>query len=346
MLYTITIFYNYCIIEKPKDPHSFSVEEQREISQQLKEHSLEKAKEDYEKCQKAVTNLEKVRPLSPMGLTFIETFVHTEVLNTFSKHGISFYDFWFHRDFYMNRDDATRNLVKSIQTNKPYLTYIRLAKQVFNLYYGGISIFRPLHAARLYKKWSPSCVLDFTMGWGGRLVGACLLNVPKYIGIDSNTLLKEPYLKMTSFLKNKSETEIELYFQDALTVDYSRLDYDMVFTSPPYYNKELYKESDTVWNKKRTEEEWNNGFYRPLFETTWKHLKQGGTYCLNIPENLYERVCVPLFGEATEAIEMKKYARILPKRETKQFNVGQKYVEYIYVWKKSNTTTTTTTTSL
>jgi hypothetical protein len=322
------------MVKTKREPHSFSIEEQRDISHQLKEHSLEKAIQDYEKCEKVVNQLEMVRPLSPLGLKFIETFVHTEVLNTLSKHGISFYDFWFHRDFYMNRDEATRNLIQSIRLNKPYLSQIKIAKQVFNLYYGGISIFRPLHAARLYQSLKPTCILDFTMGWGGRLMGACLLNVKKYIGIDSNTFLQEPYDKMVSFLKTKTNTEIELHFQDARTMDYGALEYDMVFTSPPYYNKELYPVEQKEWNKKRTEEEWNEEFYKPLFQETWKHLKSGGYYCLNIPNHLYEKVCVPLLGEAKEAIEMKKYARILPKRETKQFNVGQKYVEYIYIWIK------------
>jgi DNA methylase len=160
--------------------------------------------------------------------------------------------------------------------------------------------------------------------------------VPRYIGVDSNLTLKEPYEKMTSFLnKDKTNTtKIELYFQDALIVDYTSMVYDMVFTSPPYYNKELYKETDTTWNKKKTEEEWNETFYRPLFMKTWASLQTGGVYCLNVPLHLYEEVCVPLFGEADEAIEMKKYNRILPKKEQKQFNVGQKYTEYIYVWRK------------
>jgi len=326
------------ITSKPTESHSFSREEQQMIAQELKEHTEEKGYKDYHRfCGAVETDLDAIKPLSPIGLTFLEMYMHTELLNTLTKHGISFYDFWWHRDFYMARDEATKNLILSIQTNKPYLSYIKVAKQVFNLYYGGISLFRPTHAARLYRKWKPTTVLDFTMGWGGRLLGAFAVSVPRYIGIDSNLTLKEPYEKMTSFLnKDKTKaTHFELYFQDALTVDYTSMIYDMVFTSPPYYNKELYKETDTTWNKKKTLEEWNETFYRPLFMKTWASLQTGGIYCLNVPAPLYKEVCVPLFGEADEAIEMKKYNRILPKKEQKQFNVGQKYTEYIYVWYKS-----------
>ena len=38
-----------------------------------------------------------------------------------------------------------------------------------------------------------------------------------------------------------TNTKIKLMFKDALKVDYSKLDYDCVLTSPPYYNVEVYE---------------------------------------------------------------------------------------------------------
>lgn len=310
----------------------YTEEEENAICKELKDHTLEKSIADYTKLrERAHIDLDGIKPLSPIGLKFIENFVHRELLNTKSKHRISFYDFWFHRDFYMHRDNATTNLVASIRKNKPYLTDIKIGKQVFNLYYGSISIFRPTNAAKLYAYLKPSCVLDFTMGWGGRMVGAAIMNVPKYIGIDMNTRLEEPYKQMTKHLQGTTETELCIWFKDALTIDYGTLKYDMVFTSPPFYNKETY--GDIV--PFTTNDDWDEQFYRPIFTKTWNGMKMGGNYCLNIPVLLYDRVCVPLFGEADELIELKKYSRILPKTVKKQTNVGQKYKEYIYIWKKS-----------
>jgi len=302
-----------------------------DIAKQLKEHTEETALKDFKKLKLEVEkDLNAIKPLSPLGFNFIEYFVHTELLNTKSKYGISFFDFWYNRSFYMSRDASTLKLIDSIKKNKPYLTDIKIGKQVFNLYYGGISIFRPTTAAKLYDHLKPKCILDFTMGWGGRLVGAALLNVSKYIGIDYNGNLEEPYKKMCEYLKPSTTTDIDLRFQDALSVDYSSLDYDMVFTSPPYYNKEVYGDKKTY----KTNDEWDEKFYKPIFKSTWEGLKKDGYYCLNIPNKIYEKICVPLFGEANELIELKKYARILPKHETKQFNVGQKYKEFIYIWHK------------
>ncbi len=174
------------------------------------------------------------------------------------------------------------------------------------------------------------------MGWGCRLVGACASDVPSYIGIDINPSLKEPYEKMVDVLKRiiiktkgkknpniPLKTNITLLFQDALTVDYSKLDYDCVFTSPPYFNLEIYEGTTS-----KTEEAWISEFYVPIFTKTYKYLKSGGHFILNIPAKLYESVCVPLLGSADTQIPLKKKTR------PKNCYTKNEYNEYIYVWNK------------
>jgi hypothetical protein len=110
-----------------------------------------------------------------------------------------------------------------------------------------------------------------------------------------------------------------MFFQDALSLDYSKLDYDMVFTSPPYYFLEKYENNKEYVSKK----EMNDLFYKPLFEITFAHLKQGGHYVLNINKEIYESVCLDLFGPAYETFALKKSKR------------QNNYTEYVYVWKKN-----------
>jgi hypothetical protein len=323
--------------------NKYTEEEKIGISRQIKNYSLEACNADLGKLEQGVINgVSTIKPLSLVGNKFVEYFTLPELLNTRSKQGISFYDFWYNRSFYMDRDDSTRRMIEYIKKEKPLLNEIQRAKKVFNMYYGSINVFRPATACRLYERFKPTCVLDFTMGWGGRLVGAYCSRVPKYIGIDNNERLKLPLEKMKDSLTSRNEgmndntftdnafTKFELLNKDCLTVDYSRYEYDMVFTSPPYYNKELYGSEGVA----RTEEEWDTQFYAPIFRSTWTHLLKGGHYCLNIPTPLYEKICVPMLGEATERIELNKFSRTIPKRETVRKNVGNKYKEYIYVWVK------------
>jgi len=101
-------------------------------------------------------------------------------------------------------------------------------------------------------------------------------------------------------------------------VDYSLIYYDMVFTSLPYYNIEIYG------NKKQydTKKEWNEQFYKPIIERTYKYLQNGGIYALNVPDEIYNNVCVHVLGQCSEKIELYKRKR------------NNNYHEWIYVWRK------------
>jgi hypothetical protein len=312
--------------------HNYTKEEKVAIAKELKNYSLDVCIKDYHRLQDGFNSgLDTIAPLSLVGIKFIEHFIYPELLNTNIKHGFSFYDFWGNKDFYLSRDASTKKLIEYIKTEKPKLNEIKRAKKVFNLYYGSVNVFRPTIAIRLYEMFKPTSVLDFTMGWGGRLVGASIAGVKEYIGIDCNTNLQEPYQQMCDQLHKLSpNTTARLFFDDCLKIDYTALKYDMVFTSPPYYNKELYGGDQTG----KTDKEWNEEFYIPIFNKTWGSLAPGGHYCLNVPAQLYANICVPIFGPAEQEMELKKFSRTLPTHETQRKNVGQKYKEYIYIWTK------------
>ena len=132
---------------------------------------------------------------------------------------------------------------------------------------------------------------------------------------------------MIEIIRPMTETKITVLFKDALKVDYSKYDYDMVFTSPPYYNLEIYKGTE-----KQTKDDWDNNFYEPVFTKTWQHLKRGGHYCLNVPKEVYERVCLKVFGKADEFIPLVKQER---KKVGEAKDPAKKYGEFIYVWRKN-----------
>jgi hypothetical protein len=260
--------------------------------------------------------------LSHMGSKVVNKFTSVERLNTvynlYRKKRICFYDIIHNKNTLKKQKRIKQMLAFYKKTNKDY-PETKVWFRISNLYYNAISIFNPLIAMDIYCKFKPKSILDFTMGWGGRLVGACALNIEKYIGIDNNQNLAAPYQKMKTFLNQHSKTEIDLYFKDALTVDYSKLDYDLVLTSPPYYNIELYSQT-----KEQSNEQWNNDFYIPIFQKTFQHLKKGGYYCLNIPIDVYENVALKTLGKP-------KLKFPLPKAKRHEGKLKQ---EFIYVWAK------------
>ena len=263
-------------------------------------------------------NIADIRPRNRFGANFVDFFTMSRRLATVGKEGISFYEFWSRKSEYKKKR-YIQNILDSYKERGSNQNELQIFWRIFNLYFGSISIFKTVIAMNVYCRYKPTSVLDMTMGWGGRLVGCAALNIPKYTGIDLNTRLERPYADMVAALKPYSTTQFDLRFKNALDVDYSKIDYDLVLTSPPYYDIEQY-EGQPVMDK----DTWDSEFYTPLFERTWKHLKRGGHYCLNIPAEIYERVAKKVLGAADELLPMPKGQR------TKE----EKYKEFIYVWSK------------
>lgn len=298
--------------------HRFTRKQKNTITSQLFSISKSDAINDFEKLK--LIGCDKKKNFSKVGNKFVNHFTAEERLETIGNKGVSFYDVWKNREKIFKEYPYIKKVIDYYAKN--YNTYptIKIWKRIYDLYYGSITIFRPLQAMEIYCRFKPTSVLDFTMGWGGRLVGACALDLVRYIGIDNNIHLKKPYKNMVQLLKKVSSTEIQLFFQDALKIDYSKLFYDMVLTSPPYYNLELYNGT----NEKKSKEEWNKEFYEPIFERTYKYLQKGGYYCLNIPIEVYDKVAKPVLKSCKIKIPMKKFKR----------TTGKPYDEFIYIWKK------------
>jgi hypothetical protein len=258
---------------------------------------------------------------SKLGSDIVDYFTFAERLHTTGNHGIDFFDFLKQLPE-LKKKDYVKNMVRFYKTDpeKKNTPPMKMWYRIFSLYFGSINIFKPLVAMNIYKMFGAKSVLDPTMGWGGRFIGAAALDITHYIGIDMNVALREPYQKMKRFLSQTSSTKATLLFKNALKVNYSLYKYDMVFTSPPYYNIEKYNNTKT-WE---TKEEWNTEFYIPLFTKTMAGLDVGGWYCINIPIEIYDNVCYHLWGKANKKIPLNISSRL--KDGT--------YKEYIYCWNK------------
>jgi len=296
--------------------NTYTQKQKNEISKQIKDISYDDALTSFMRL-KEIGDDAKSIGYSNIGNNIVDKFTFTKRLETIGNKGINFFDLYYNRNKFNQK--YIHNLLKyydtDVKTAPPKVWYI-----IMNVYFGSITIFKPIVSMTIYSKFKPTSILDFTMGWGGRLVGACALDIPKYIGIDNNKKLIPSYNGLTKLLGEHSNTDIDLYFTDALNFDYSKIDYDFVLTSPPYYNIETYE-----GQLSKTKKEWDNEFYEPLFRKTYDGMKKG-YYCLNIPIELYDRVALKLFG--------KPYEKILLQKSTRSDKIN--YKEFIYVWRKNN----------
>jgi tRNA1(Val) A37 N6-methylase TrmN6 len=114
-----------------------------------------------------------------------------------------------------------------------------------------------------------------------------------------------------------------MIFSDCLNINYSKLKYDFVFTSPPYYFIQKY-ENNINYSSKR---EMDELFYKPIFKKVFEGLQNNGYFIINICKEVYDNVLKEMFGHAHE---------IFPYKKSKRQN---EYNEIVYVWQKLVNTT-------
>ena len=293
------------------------------IAKSIKNISLETVDREMDKLMKIGTNIESFINLTPrslVGNNIVDYFTFTQRLKTKGKYDINFYEFIVNFDEFKKKKFIQNMLtyyrdVKNKNNTKSEYTVL---KEVYNICISAINIIRPLVYMEIYSKYKPKCVLDFCAGWGGAAVAAAALNLDKYIGIEINHSLEEPYGKLVTYLGEKSPTTIEMIFEDALKIDYNNLVYDFVFTSPPYYFIQKYENNPKYASKKEMDEL----FYVPIFTKTYNGLQKGGHYIINVCKEVYDRVLKDLLGEAVETFPLKKSKR------------QNDYTEMVYVWRK------------
>jgi len=159
------------------------------------------------------------------------------------------------------------------------------------------SVFRPVVARYLYETYCPSggVVWDPCSGYGGRLLGALAAGVGKYIGTDVEPETVGGNRRLAALLGMEDRAEIHL--NPAETFDPGPV--DLVFTSPPYFNLELYgrsRDQSSVTNSGF--EEWVSGFLVPVLVTAYRRLPDGGVLVLNVTDVRQGRKTFPLVEAA------------------------------------------------
>jgi tRNA1(Val) A37 N6-methylase TrmN6 len=295
------------------------------IAAAIKDIPLLKARADYDAL-KAVPCAD-INQAAKVGNAAMDHYFFKHRLDTKTKRAISYYE-WIKTDW--KRNEAEHRLYKfNLAQGK---TPEKARYGVFRLYYGAIHGFKPLIAKWLYCTYEPTAILDFSSGWGGRCLGAMALGIP-YIGIDTNTDLRPVYERMVRELDPSHRDKVSMRFKDAATVDYSKFKYDMVFTSPPYFKTVRPIEDYAHMPRYADRADFNARFLFPVIRSTYAHMARGGTYALNIPDDMYDEIRAA--GILPSRLHAKHRLFIQPRfAKGNPKNTDVQYKEHIYVWKK------------
>ena len=258
------------------------------------------------------------------GNPFLYHFQFKNLLNCRREKGKTIYHIWY------DPEEQKKLIENTRKRNRGGRTAAGNVYECFRINLGSIVMFKSTTAKYLYKKYGASHVLDPTAGWGGRMLGAWALDID-YTGIDTNLELRPAYDGMIDFLNKEQELDTELFetqtsqlkmiFESCLDVDFSEIPYDMVLTSPPYINLELYEHMDP-W---QSDELFYKDFFLPLFEKCLKHIKPGGNVCFNISPKMYEDA---LKHGLPECDSEENLLQQLGQQK------GKKKQDKIYIWQK------------
>lgn len=306
---------------------NYSCEEKENISKLIKNINIKNVDEEMLKLINIGKDAHAMSPRCRIGNNIVDYFTFTQRLHTRGKYNVNFFEFVANIDAFKQKDFIKNMLTyyENVKNKNKTKNEFIVLKEVYNICISAINIIRPLVYMEIYCKYNPTSILDFCAGWGGAAVAAKALHIPNYIGIEINTHLKTPYTHLIQYLNNfetnlkkGTSTNIQMIFDDALNVNYDDLNYDLVFTSPPYYFIQKYENNVAYKSKKEMDEL----FYIPLFTKTYNGLQKGGYYAINVCKEVYENVLVSLFGVAHDIYSYKKSKR------------QNDYNEMVYVWHK------------
>lgn len=155
--------------------------------------------------------------------------------------------------------------------------------------HGECSTFRPKTMKFFIELFSARKILDISSGWGDRLIGAMASDVDCYHGFDPNPCLQTGYNNMIIFFKDYIVNKNAEFNVKQLPFEESQLKndfYDLVMSSPPYFNIEIY--DTTVSSSSQSvklgenERQWYEKYLRVWINICLNALKTGGILALNI----------------------------------------------------------------
>jgi len=159
-----------------------------------------------------------------------------------------------------------------------------------------VTIYRPLLTKRIVEYFGAKNVLDPCIGWGGRMLGSVCIPDVKYTGFEPCVKTYEGLCRIRDSVGIGDNTTI--YNLPAETgLESLHREYDMILTSPPYYNLEIYADEDTQSHNYGSYEEWVDKFLRPVIRMAISKLVSGGKSCWSVKNfktdktyNLYDDV--------------------------------------------------------
>jgi 16S rRNA G966 N2-methylase RsmD len=193
------------------------------------------------------------------------------------------------RDLF-TQESLEKALMQNIQMHStPYVSEIR-RMIVMTGGLGSVTKYRTVTSKAIVQFFGAKRVLDPCCGWGGRMLGT--LAAAKDTGYvacepDPNTfkglkgILEDTAIPLAVRSRARVlEKPAELGLSELLSLE----KFDLVLTSPPYFNLELYTAGDQSTTVHKTWEDWTEKWLKPVILGCLACLKEGGVSCWSVKD--------------------------------------------------------------
>ena len=155
------------------------------------------------------------------------------------------------------------------------LTHFNIRDEIY-LQTKECSVHNPLIIKYFINKFKARKILDMSSGWGDRLIGSILCDIDLYLGCDPNINLHKGYQEIIELFSSNNAKYI-IYKDGFQDIELNGEKFDLMYSSPPYFDYEKYSDDDKqsikLWN---TEELWLNNFLLPSMNKIINHMKKDG----------------------------------------------------------------------
>jgi hypothetical protein len=150
---------------------------------------------------------------------------------------------------------------------------------------GNVTKYRAVTAKAIVKFYAAKRVLDPCIGWGGRMLGALAADpATEYVGCepDVNTFNALVEIAMDRDPATRRRATIHNAPAETFLPTLPASSFNMVLTSPPYFNLELYTAGIQSVDRYKTWDSWVAEWLTPVIGASLTALKPTGTSCWSV----------------------------------------------------------------
>ena len=281
---------------------------------------------DWNNLIKWNTKFDSIASTQRVGMKLCEYFF-PNFYDIENKNGDSFKKLW-----------KSNNLEKVLRWNRkshstPYLSELKRGIY-FNFKLAKSTMYRPQMAKMIVSNLKAKRVLDPCAGWGGRMLG-CVASGAEYVAFEPNTETYNGLIKLIEFLNIGDR--VTIINDSALEMNkYDIGEFDLVLTSPPYFDLEVYSHEDTQSIKGCDNYSmWVDNFLKPLINLSFEYLKQDGWSCWNVHNIGKMKMIEDVRNLHSEFGYQKIYSVISSKRQTNKSETNNKSLDITICYSKT-----------